>query len=283
MYRRTGRGRLLLLVFLALSIVVITLDFRQTGEGPLERAKDVSSAIVTPIQRGLTAVFTPVGNFFSSISELSNLRAENAELRNRVEAAEQRIGEAESILEENRRLLALQDLDESYPTMDRVAARVIGRPPANYKWAVTIDKGREDGIKTNMAVIDPDGLVGKIIRVDADTATVLLLIDPQAGAKARVSGSGYTGGIEGNGASESLTLAFIDTQAEVEVGDEVVSAGYDDGVFPPNIPIGTIAEVENQEAALEQNIQVEPFVDFTALDFVEVIVESGKQDREEDE
>ena len=278
MYRRTGRGRLLLFAFLALSIVVITLDFRQSGDGPLERAKDVSSAIVTPIQRGLTAVFTPVGNFFSSVSELSNLRAQNAELKAQVETAEQRIAEADSIVEENERLLDLHGLDESYPTMDRISARVIGRPPANYKWAVTIDIGRQDGVRTNMAVIDPDGLVGKIIRVEADTATVLLLIDPQAGAKARVSGSGYAGGIEGNGASESLTLAFIDTEAEVEEGDEVVTAGYDQGIFPPNIPIGTIIKVESQEAALEQDIQVEPYVDFTTLDFVQVITESGSRD-----
>ena len=283
MYRRTGRGRLLLFAFLALSIVVITLDFRQSGDGPLERAKDVSSAIVTPIQRGLTAVFTPVGNFFSSVSELSNLRAQNKELKAQVETAEQQIGEAESILEENERLLGVLGLDESYPTMERVSARVIGRPPANYKWAVTIDRGRQDGVKTNMAVIDPDGLVGKIIRVEADTATVLLLIDPQAGAKARVSGSGYAGGIEGNGASESLTLAFIDTEAEVEEGDEVVTAGYDQGIFPPNIPIGTIINVESQEAALEQDIQVEPYVDFTTLDFVQVITESGPRDTGESE
>ncbi len=283
MYRRAGRGRLLLFAFVALSIVVITLDFRQTGNGPLERAKEVSSAIVTPIQRGLTAVFTPVGNFFSSVSELSNLRAENAELRGELEAAEQRIDEAESILAENERLLALQELDESYPTMERVSARVIGRPPANYKWAVTIDKGTNDGIKANMAVIDPEGLVGKIIRADADTATVLLLIDPQAGAKAKVTGSGYAGGIEGNGASESLTLAFIDTEAEVEVGDEVVTAGYDEGIFPPNIPIGSIESVESQSAALEQSIQVEPYVDFTTLDFVQVIVETGKIETEESE
>jgi len=283
MYRRTGRGRLLLFAFLALSIVVITLDFRQSGDGPLERAKDVSSAIVTPIQRGLTAVFTPVGNFFSSVSELSNLRAQNKELKAQVETAEQQIGEAESILEENERLLGVLGLDESYPTMERVSARVIGRPPANYKWAVTIDRGRQDGVKTNMAVIDPDGLVGKIIRVEADTATVLLLIDPQAGAKARVSGSGYAGGIEGNGASESLTLAFIDTEAEVEEGDEVVTAGYDQGIFPPNIPIGTIINVESQEAALEQDIQVEPYVDFTTLDFVQVITESGPRDTGERE
>lgn len=284
MYRRTGRGRLLLLAFIALSILVITLDFRQGGESPLDRAKDVSSAIVTPIQRGLTAVFAPVGNFFSSLSELSNLREENTTLRNQVEEMQQRVTEAQSILSENERLLELQELDESYPTMDRVSARVIGRPPANYKWAVTIDKGSNDGIKPDMAVIDPDGLVGKVISVSKDgrNATVLLLIDPQANAKARIAGERFAGAVGGNGASEELTLRFIDTDANVDVGDEVVTAGYDLGIFPPSIPIGTVASVESQDAALEQNIDVDPYADFTTLDFVQVIVDSGKRVTEDE-
>ena len=278
MYRRTGRGRLLLLAFLALSILVITLDFRQSGSGPLERAKDVSSAIVTPIQRGLTAVFAPVGNFFSSLSELSNLREENSGLRQQVEEMEQKVRDADAILAENERLTELQELDESYPTMERVSVRVIGRPPANYKWAVTIDKGSSDGIKADQAVIDPDGLVGKVIRVMDDTATVLLMIDPQANAKARITGERYAGAVGGNGASEELTLRFIDTDANVDVGDEVVTAGYDLGIFPPSIPIGTVASVDSQEAALEQDIDIDPYVDFTTLDFVQVIIESGKTD-----
>ncbi len=277
MYRRTGRGRVLLFAFLALSILVITLDFRQDAGGPLDRAKDISSAIVTPIQRGITAVFEPVGGFFSSLAELSNLREENGALRNQVEEMEQRVTEAESILAENERLLQLQELDESYPTMERVSARVIGRPPANYKWAVTIDKGTRDGIEVDMAVIDPDGLVGKIIRAYPDTATILLLIDPEANAKARIKGEGFAGAVGGNGASEMLSLAFIDTEADVEVGDEVVTAGYDQGIFPPSIPVGTVAAVESEEAALEQEIAVDPYVDFTTLDFVQVITESGKK------
>lgn len=283
MYRRTGRGRLLLLAFLALSIVVITLDFRQDAGGPLDRAKDISSAIVTPIQRGLTAVFEPVGNFFSSLTELSALRADNAELRNELEAMEQRVRDADAILSENERLVGLQGLDESYPTMERVSARVIGRPPANYKWAITIDKGRDDGIRPDMAVIDPDGLVGKVIRVDADAATVLLLIDRQAGAKARLDGQPLAGAIRGNGASEALSLVDIDTGATVSIGDEVVTSGYDEGIFPPNIPIGTVSNVESQEAALEQEIEVDPYVDFNTLDFVQVITETGKRIPAEDD
>lgn len=275
MYRRAGRGRILLLAFLALSIVVITLDFRQTTD-VLDRAKDISNAIVTPIQRGLATVFRPVGNFFSSLSELSDLRGDNAAMRNQIEEMEAEITEAESVLNENARLRELLELEESYVSMDLLTASVIARPPSNYKWAVEIDKGANDGIEEDMAVMDPDGLVGKIIRVQPNTATVLLLIDPQAGASARIDGEEWTGTIRGNGSDQALSLEFVDTEADVSVGDDVLTSAYNRGIFPPNIPIGQVSSVGGQQADTEQDIDIEPWVDFTTLDFVAVILESGK-------
>lgn len=275
MYRRAGRGRIVLLAFLALSIVVITLDFRQTTD-VLDRAKDISNAIVTPIQRGLATVFRPVGNFFSSLSELSNLRGDNATMRQQIEEMEAEITEADSIQEENARLHELLELDESYVTMERITAAVIARPPGNYKWAVEIDRGSSDGIAEDMAVIDPQGLVGKIIRVQDNTATVLLLIDPKAGASARIEGEEWTGAIRGNGSDQALSLEFVDTEADVSVGDQVVTSAYNSGIFPPNIPIGRVSDVSGQEADTEQDIDIDPWVDFTTLDFVQVILETGK-------
>ena len=275
MYRRAGRGRIVLLAFLALSIVVITLDFRQTTD-VLERAKDISNAIVTPIQRGLATVFRPDGNFFSSLSELSNLRGDNATMRQQIQEMQAEITEAESLLDENARLRDLLELDESYATMDRLTASVIARPPSNYKWAVEIDKGASDGLAEDMAVIDPQGLVGKIIRVQENTATVLLLIDPQAGASARIEGEEWTGAIRGNGSDQALSFEFVDTEADVSVGDRVVTSAYNRGIFPPNIPIGRVSDVTGQQADTEQDIEIEPWVDFTTLDFVQVILETGK-------
>src|SRR5688500_13730377 len=109
MYRRNGRGRLLLLVFIALSIIVITLDFRQGEGGPLARAKEVSVAIVAPIQRGLTTIFRPVGNFFASIGELGSLRSDNAELKSRVEVMEQEVKEAEALKQDFEALTELME------------------------------------------------------------------------------------------------------------------------------------------------------------------------------
>jgi rod shape-determining protein MreC len=275
MYRRAGRGRLFLLAFLALSIVVITLDFRQSPDGPLERAKDISSAIVAPIQRGIATVFRPIGNLFSSIGDLTNLRSENQDLSRQVDELEKEVTEAQSLEDDYRRLQQFFDLDEPWTQMETATASVIGRAPSNYKWAWIVDRGREDGIRPDMSVITPEGLVGKVIRVSSDTATIIGIIDPQGAARARIAVKGFTGVVRGNGADQPLTLEFIEPAADVTIGDDVVTSGYDEGIFPPSIPIGEVVDVEGREAALDQEIAVEPWVDFTKLNFVQVLLESG--------
>lgn len=264
-----------MLAFLVLSLVVITLDFRSGGDGPLETAKDISTTIVAPIQRGVTTVFRPVGNFFSSLGDLSSLRADNIDLENQVTELSTTIGEAEAIKAENERLRELLGLDESWTTMDRVAATVIATVPANYRWAVRIDRGSNDGVAADMAVVAPEGLVGKVISVQPDTSIVLLLIDPQAAARARIKEKGFTGIARGNGADQSLSLDGIHPEANVKEGEEVITSGYDLGIFPPSIPIGEVVDATGEGAEVEQDIEIEPWVDFNSLDFVEVLLESG--------
>lgn len=279
MYRRSGRGRLLLLAFLALSILIITLDFRGNAGGPLERAKDLSVAVVEPIQRGFTAVFRPVGNFFSSLGELSDLRAQNQELEAELRATRAEVSRAESLVREIERLTTILELDEPWIAMERVTARVSGQSPSNYKWAVFIDKGRDDGILPDMAVVAPEGLVGKVVRADAGTSLVLLLIDRQGAAAARLEDRRDTGKVEGNGGSELLSLELIGSNADVRVGDQVVTSGYDDGIFPPGIPIGYVEEVVEDARAPDQTIMVDPHVDFPALlgDYVQVLLGPGRR------
>lgn len=263
----------MLLVFLALSILVITLDFRQGSGGPLDRAKDVAAAVVRPIQRGFTAVFRPVGNFFSAIGELSELRGENERLEEAVEELESRIERAEAIEDENVRLRELLELDEPWFEAEKVTAQMIGRVPVNWEWAFTIDKGSDDGIEPDMPVVNADGLVGIVERAEADTAIVLMLIDPQGAASARVEDTFDTGLVEGNGTDEELTMSLVGTNTKVSVGSKVVTAASLGGIFPPGIPIGTISHVGGDERQVEQQLEVEPNVDFTSLDYVHVLLE----------
>lgn len=273
MRRRPGRGRLLLLVFLALSILVITLDFRQGSGGPLDRAKDISAAVVRPIQRGFTAVFRPLGDFFSAFAELSELRGENERLEEAVEELESQIRRAEAIEDENVRLHELLGLDEPWFEAEKVTAQVIGRVPANWQWAVTIDKGTDDGIEREMPVVNADGLVGTVVRAEADTAIVLMLIDPLAAASARVRETFDTGLVEGNGTDDELTMSLVGTETRVAVGSKVVTAASEGGIFPPGIPVGTISHVSGDERQVQQQLEVNPYVDFTSLDYVQVLLE----------
>jgi rod shape-determining protein MreC len=277
MYRRPGRGRVLLFALLAASLVLITLDFR--GGGALGRVKDFAVAVVAPIQRGVTVVTQPVGDFFSSIGELADIRRRNRELQDRLDRYESEVEAARGLESENVRLRAVLELEKSWGAMRKVTAAVFSKAPSNYKWAVLIDKGHEDGLRRDMAVVDPEGLVGKIIQVDRNQATVLLLIDPDAAAGAKVEGEGDTGVVRGNGGSEFLSLHLVESDANVAVGDDVFTSGYNGGVFPPGIPIGFIAEIGGQDAALERQIRVNPAVDFTALDFVTVLLETGSSGR----
>lgn len=275
MYRRSGRGRLLLLVFVALSILVITLDYRQGEGGPLEKAKDISVAIVAPIQRGITAVFRPFGNFFASIGELGRLRSENERLKAQLDTMEGEVQEASALEDDHQELLRLHELEEPWTAMKYVDAQVIAYSPSNYRWARVIDKGSDDGVKRNMAVVNADGLVGKIISVSPTTSTVLLLIDPKAAVGARVEGLRDTGKIQGNGEAEGLSLELIASNSEVSELAAVYTSGYNAGVYPSGIPIGLVEEIVGDIRQPAQDIIVDPYVDFTALDYVRVLLETG--------
>lgn len=266
---------MLLLVFLALAVLVITLDYRQGPGGPLERAKDFSATLVAPVQRGFTTIFRPVGNFFSSIGELGSLRSKNDELEEALEQAEAEVRQAESLIEENQRLTGLLDLEDSWVVSDRVTARVIAMGPANFVWGAIIDKGRSDGIRPDMAVIASDGLVGKVETASSHQATILYLVDPSGAARARVDGGRDAGTVRGHGAGEPLTFDYVGVNANVDVGDKVITSGYDEGIFPAGIPIGFITDVGGDARQASQDIEVEPYVDFMTLDFVQVLVESG--------
>lgn len=275
MYRPKRRGRLLLIVFLALSILLITLDFRGGSGGPLERAKDFASDIVSPIQKGLTAVTRPIGNFFSSIADLASLREDNRRLEAELDEVRSDVNEARDLAAENEELRELLELEESWISMDRVATQVIANSPVNFRWAVMIDKGSNHGIKKDMAVITARGLVGKILTVDDTTSTVLLLVDPSLGAGASTDERGLTGVVSGQGEGQPFELQYVSKEEDVAVGDRVLTSNYNGRVFPPGIPIGYVSRVGGDPRGADYDIEVSPYVDFSKLNFLYVLLGTG--------
>ena len=265
-----------MLVFLALSIMVITIDYRAGSGGILRTAKEWSVAVVAPIQRGFTTVVRPVGNFFASIGELGDLRDENQRLKDENEQLSSENTQADEVLEENERLADLLELQEAWPAMDNVPARVYAKDAGNYGEGVYIDKGRADGIRPNMPVLAPEGLVGKTLSVTEHESLVLLIVDTNFGANARVKDGRDTGLVRGRGSADPLTMILIGKNSDVEVGDEVTTSGLDE-IYPPAIPVGEVIRADVRGGQVSKTIDVDPYVDTTKLDYVMVLMPDSRR------
>jgi rod shape-determining protein MreC len=264
------RARLLLVLLVLSALVLVTVDFRSGEEGSLHRLRGIATTVFQPIQDGLATVVRPVGDAAGGVGDLFRTRSENARLREQVETLRERRRSTTDLERENeelRGLLAMRD----HGQLETIAARTVALGPSNFEWTITIDVGAEDGVERDMPVINGDGLVGRIIQVTPHASRVLLTIDPNFGAAARVARHGETGYVDGRG-GEPMIFRPLDPEIDVEVGDEIVTSTYQGGIFPGGIRIGTVSVVDDADSRLAREVQVQPFVDFTRLHHVLVVV-----------
>ncbi len=262
----------MLALLLLTAFTLITLDFRAGHTGPFGVVRTAAAAVFGPVERAVSSVVRPVGDAFSSISHLghykrqvSDLQAENARLR-----AELRTTDAD-----RRQLAEMQGLFHlaGQARFRIVGARVvaIGRS-LGFEWTATIDAGSSDGIQPEMTVINGDGLVGRVKSVGPTTSTVLLAVDGDFSVGARLENSGEIGHVDGGG-SRPMTFTLLSAQTPLTPGQRLVTVGsVGDRPFVPEVPIGRITEVRRTPGALTRTGTVAPYVDFTALDVVGVVV-----------
>ncbi len=266
------RTRLVLGVLLIIAIALITLDFK---DGGASSARSVGADIFGPIERVTHDVTNPVASLFDSITggpsaqgTIASLQRENAELRARLSAAQ--LSQAA-----RKQLAQLLQLDAGGYRI--VAASVIAAG-GEYSDTVTLDAGRQDGIKPNETVLNGSGFVGTVTQVSADTSTVLLASDASSVVGVQMAGSGEIGDVTGTGKSMSgsglLRLSLFDANAVLQPRQEVVTyASVGDQPEVPGVPVGTIVSVRSSAGALTQTALVRPFVNFTALGVVGVVVQ----------
>jgi rod shape-determining protein MreC len=276
---RTRTARLLVVTLVSVSLVTITVDYRQGPEGPLAEAGDAALAALSPLQEAVSRITKPVGSFFSTLVRLPSIRAENEDLRARVAELEAQVATSADLAARVNQLEALLGLREQLGALRTVGARVIANSVSNLEWTITIDVGSSDGIAVAMPVVAPAGLVGHVVRVGPDSAMVRLIIDPDSAVAARLDLSRATGLLEGQG-ERDLRMRLVDPETEVRPGERVVTAGYrlpgvGGGLYPPGILIGSVSHVVANEAELEQFVTVRPAVDFSALDVVLVVLSDG--------
>lgn len=275
LFDRTRRLRLLLALLLTASIVFITIDFRTAGEGPLEKAGRTAMSVLGPLQEGIARVLRPVGNFFAGFTQVGSLKEQIQELERQNALLKQREQQVADVGRENDRLRRLLGL-EGRLGLKTVPAQVIGVGPSNFEHTIIVDRGSAEGIRKDMPVVAGDGLVGRVVTVGPHTARVLLLIDRSNAVAGRLAANGETGVLEGTG-REELRFELLDAAAPVRLGDQVVTSGYEGGVYPPGVPIGSVSRLAPRTTALTRLVFVQPFVDFTSLDYLLIVV--GRDER----
>lgn len=266
---RARSTRLLVIGLVVASLVTITIDFRGGDSGPLSLAGRVAVGIVAPLQEAVSKVFRPIGSFFSGLTNVGSLRAENARLRQEVRELSDQTGSAAELQRENDALKQLLNLTQK-GDFNTIGATVIGEAPSNFEQSISLNRGTGNGVTIGMPVIAPDGLVGRVVKVGDRWSSVLLIIDQGSTVAARLSASGERGGISGAG-PRPLDMEFVDNETKVQPGEIVVTSSYDGGVFPDGIKIGRVERILPAGADLYRHVEVRPYVDFSKLTDVLIV------------
>jgi rod shape-determining protein MreC len=207
-------------------------------------------------------------NIAVTIDRIQNTFEENRQLRKdvgRLLLAEQQYRE---IVLENARLKALLSLKDREPGYLE-AAKVIAKGSDRLLNLVVLDKGQESGIEKGMAVITPNGLVGKIYSVSNSFSEVLLLRDSNFSVAVRLQNSRHEGIVSGTGNNGYCLLNYIPPEEVVQRGEVVITSGLD-GIFPEGLPVGVVRSVKKEGIEFYQHIEVIPFQSSGKLE--EVIV-----------
>jgi rod shape-determining protein MreC len=274
------RRRLVVGLLVLASLVLISLSFRSDESGPLSGVHSAGAAVLRPFAVGFERVAQPFRDVYGWADSLLAARSEAETLREELREARQRAIQSEFALQENvylRELLDYIDGDRFPADFDPVVAEVIGRPAGAFTQAIVIAAGANNGVRANDPVVTADGLVGVVTRVTSGTARIQLLTDEEAAASAIDLRTGATGIVRhARGTRETLVLDRVRKQDVVRRGNEIVTAGWRAGalssLYPKGIPIGRVTSVGQTDTDLFQQVQVDPYVDFGALDAVLVLV-----------
>jgi rod shape-determining protein MreC len=271
------RARMVALVLGCVTLMV--LDHHPGAGSPVEPARRAMGSILGPVESGTSAAVRPmtaIGDWFrtrrSMQHDIATLEAQNSRLRaQQATSAYQR-----------HQLAEYQGLTSSAASLGQalVPAHVVAYGPAqSFSRTVTIDAGSDAGVHPDQTVLDNDGLVGRVLRVTRTTATVLLIVDTQSVVGGRVGASmkvGFLRGEGGLGDHGALDLELVDQTQAPAKGDTIVTWGSRDGApYVAGVPIGRVTAVYASLRESSQRAVIEPFVDFSALDLVGVVVPTG--------
>lgn len=259
----------LLIALVAVSLVLMTVWFREGQGGPVHRVRLGIQTVTAPIGAAGEFVTRPLRGFFSWASDLGVSRSELEALRSQNEQLRALNSQLEEAKMEDDRLRALVGLAQA-AKVKSLGAQVIGRPVDSWEGVITVDRGSADGVAPFMPVMGPAGLLGETVDVTSHAARVRLITDQSSGVAAMLQQSRATGIVRGS-LEGNLTLDFISKETTVRPGDVVVTSGLG-GVYPKGLIIGNVTAVHRTPSDLYPRIDVSPSARLGGIEEVLVLI-----------
>jgi rod shape-determining protein MreC len=266
-------------VLVLLSLALITVYFRESASGPLHRTQGVGAAVLRPFEVGAERVARPFRDVYGYFHGLAVARSENARLKSEVERYRQLYDQNATAVHDSIQLKKILNYEEgpTFPADYRpVNTRVLASPPSQFEQQIVVAAGSNQGIHRYDPVVTPAGLVGDVTKVFSNVARVTLLTDEQSAVGA-MNLRGASGLVRhGSSPGSTLILDQVTKDQVVVRGDHVLTEGTLAGrlpsVYPRGIPIGTVTHVGQSDVGLYKDVQLKPFVDFSSLESVIVLV-----------
>jgi rod shape-determining protein MreC len=230
----------LLAAVLLAQLLLLAVQIKRDAHGRLIRVWAITA--VSPFERSGAWGFDKVRGVWRHYFALHATSRENEALRVENDALKLAITQLQAKSAEADRLAELLSFRNSHKDVPMLGARVIAASAGTASRTVEIDRGERDGIRRDMAVITPDGAVGKVIEVYRDNSQVLLLTDKDGGAGAMLIESRIQSPVVGTG-EPLLSMKYVANDDKVNVGEKVVTSGMDK-IFPHDIPVGTVQEIK---------------------------------------
>lgn len=260
--------------YIALGLVVVfTLTILNLPPETTNRLKLVVGSVFLPLFGITTAAHETAEKAGNAVVPRRELLKQNEALRLENQTLRLQAAQSESIAHENTRLRELAGWQQQQRWKLKLA-RVVLREPANWWRTVQIDLGSRDGIKMNMPVLTPEGLVGRVASVSLTRAQIVLLGDPACKVAARIENEARDNGVIGTASSLNsglVEMSYLSKNAKIKPGQRVFTSGLG-GIFPKDILIGTIVEAQPVEFGLYTEAQVRLGANVSALEELFVLV-----------
>jgi rod shape-determining protein MreC len=261
------RSLFLLAGVVLVQVLLLAVQIRQTdSQGRLIRVWTVSA--ISPVERSGAWGIGRVRDAWRHYFALSDTARQNEELRRENGQLKLEISQLQGKSAEADRLAALLNFKQTHTKVPMVIARVIGSSADANSNVIYLDQGAKEGIRKNMGVITPEGVVGKVIESFGDTCQVLLVTDRDSGVGAMIADSRIQSPVGGLG-EPLLTMKYVGNDDEVKIGDRVVTSGMD-RIFPKDLPVGIVSQVK--AGTTFKQIRVRPSANVEKLEEVIVLL-----------